>query len=73
MCSSDLETKDNTTDQNRPGASPQGALLVTLALPPADVPRLLYAVEHGTIWLSADPRTAPDAPGTPVSRSVMFR
>ena len=67
------ETKDNTTDQNRPGASPQGALLVTLALPPADVPRLLYAVEHGTIWLSADPRTAPDAPSTAVSRSVMFR
>ena len=40
---------------------------------PADVPRLLYAVEHGTIWLSADPRTAPDAPGTPVARSGIFR
>lgn len=72
----DPTTADSTNDPNdpnRPGASPQGSLLVTLALRPDDVPRLLFAAEHGTIWLSADPRTAPDAAGTPVVRSGVYR
>ena len=38
------ETKDNAVDQNRPGASPQGALLVTLALPPAELRRAVLAL-----------------------------
>lgn len=67
------ETTDTTTDASRPGASPQGALLVTLALPADQVTRLVYAAEHGTIWLSTDPRNAPDAPGGAVVRNGIYR
>lgn len=67
------QTTDTTTDANRPGTSPQGSLLVTVALPSADVARLIYASEHGTIWLSAEPRTAPDAPGGAVARNGVYR
>ncbi|MFM7270751.1 MAG: Flp pilus assembly protein CpaB [Actinomycetes bacterium] len=70
---STADATDETNDPNRPGTSPQGALLVTLALPPDQVPRLLYAAEHGTIWLSTDPRTAPDGSGAPVVRPGIFR
>ncbi|MFM8971619.1 MAG: hypothetical protein ACKOOG_03055, partial [Actinomycetota bacterium] len=66
------ETTDATTDASRPGASPQGALLVTLALPADQVTRLVYAAEHGTIWLSTDPRNAPDAPGGAVVRNGIY-
>ena len=67
------QTTDTTTDASRPGTSPQGSLLVTVALPATDVARLVYATEHGTIWLSADPRTAPDAPGGAVARNGVYR
>ena len=67
------QTTDTTTDAARPGASPQGSLLVTVALPATDVGRLVYATEHGTIWLSAEARTAPDAPGGAVARNGVYR
>lgn len=66
------ETTDEQ-DGTRPGASPQGSLLVTVALPAGDVARLVYAAEHGTIWLSADPRNAPEAPGGAVVRNGVYR
>jgi len=67
------QTTDTTTAETRPGTSPQGSLLVTLALPAGEVTRLVYAAEHGTIWLSIDPRTAPDAPGGAVARNGVYR
>ena len=67
------DTTDTTTEANRPGTSPQGALLVTLALPANEITRLVYAAEHGTIWLSVDPRNAPDAPGVPLGRNGIYR
>jgi pilus assembly protein CpaB len=67
------QTTDTTTDASRPGTSPQGSLLVTVALPATDVARLVYATEHGTIWLSTDPRSAPDAPGGAVARNGVYR
>ena len=67
------QTTDTTTDAARPGTSPQGSLLVTVALPATDISRLIYATERGTIWLSADPRTAPDAPGGAVARNGIYR
>lgn len=44
-------------------AAPTEALTVTLALPGPDAQRLVFAAEHGTVWLSAEPD---DAPGTAV-------
>jgi pilus assembly protein CpaB len=67
------DTTDTTTAANRPGTSPQGALLVTLALPANEITRLIYTAEHGTIWLSVDPRNAPDAPGGAVGRNGVYR
>jgi pilus assembly protein CpaB len=67
------QTTDTTTDASRPGTTPQGSLLVTVALPATDIARLIYATEHGTLWLSADPRTAPDAPGGAVARNGVYR
>lgn len=45
-------------------AAPGGSLLVTLAVPPADAERVVFAAEHGHLWLAADsPEVA--ATGTP--------
>lgn len=67
------ETTDTTTDASRPGTTPQGSLLVTVALPNTDVARLIYATEHGTIWLSVEPRNAPEVPGGAVARTGVYR
>jgi pilus assembly protein CpaB len=67
------QTTDTTTDANRPGTTPSGSLLVTVALPGTDIARLVYALEHGTVWLSGDPRNAPDAPGGAVARNGVYR
>lgn len=67
------ETTDTTTDASRPGSTPQGSLLVTVALPNTDVARLIYATEHGTIWLSVEPRNAPEVPGGAVARTGVYR
>jgi pilus assembly protein CpaB len=34
---------------------PSGSVLVTLARPAADVQRLIYAAQYGTVWLSSEP------------------
>ena len=60
-------------DPNLPGTSPQGNILITLAMPASEISRLLYAAEHGTIWLAADPRTAPNAGGGAVTRSGVYQ
>lgn len=67
------ETTDTTTDASRPGTTPQGSLLVTVALPNTDVARLIYATEHGTIWLSVEPRNTPEVPGGAVARTGVYR
>ncbi|MPZ74016.1 MAG: Flp pilus assembly protein CpaB [Nitriliruptorales bacterium] len=47
-------------EQAEPAAgNPGDALLVTLALDAPAVERLVFAAEHGTVWLSNDPETAP--------------
>ncbi len=60
-------------DANLPGVSPQGEILVTLAVEPASLTKLIYAAEHGTIWLSTDPKTAPNAPGGATTRSSVYQ
>ena len=43
-----------------PGKAPTGQFLVTLALDAPSAERLVFAAEHGTIWLSLEPSDAPD-------------
>ena len=51
----------STTDQPKtvePGNAPTGVLLVTLAVDAPSLERVAFAAEHGTVWLSLDPKTA---------------
>jgi len=41
-----------------PAASPQAALMVTLAVSAHDAEVLVYGAEHGTVWLSLEPSDA---------------
>lgn len=48
----------DSSNQAKPGEAPTGQLLVTLALDAAAVERVVFAAEHGTLWLSLDPASA---------------
>lgn len=52
-----------TTDG--PEIAPTGAFLVTLAVDAPSAAQLVFAAEHGSVWLSHEPAAAPDG-GTPV-------
>lgn len=55
-----------------PSLAPTGNLLVTLALDAPSVERVVFAAEHGSIWLSREPGDAPTE-GTQVwTRSVIY-
>lgn len=51
----DVQGAPASTDGKSGQAAPTGALLVTLARPAADVQRIIYAAQYGTIWLSSEP------------------
>lgn len=42
------------------GPAPGGNLLVTLALDAPSVERVVFAAEHGSVWLALEPRDAPE-------------
>jgi len=54
------ETDDADTDSSgvEPGEAPTGRLLITLALDAASSERVIFGAQHGTVWLSLQPRTA---------------
>jgi pilus assembly protein CpaB len=57
--SSDSSTTEEDDQQAaKPGSAPDGQLLVTLALDPGAVERVVFAAEHGTVWLALDPESA---------------
>lgn len=47
-------------DERAPTLAPTGNLLVTLALDAPSVERVVFASEHGRLWLSAEPKDAPE-------------
>lgn len=49
----------NTTEAGD-NAVPADAVLVTLALDAPSVERVVFAAEHGSLWLSAEPEDAPE-------------
>ena len=55
------------------GAAPTGSVLVTLARTAADVQRIIYAAQYGTIWLSSEPAGSAASELPTVSRSDVLR
>ncbi len=50
---------------------PKGTLLITLAVPPADAPRLVYAAEYGKVWLAGETATTPESGRTPTNLATI--
>lgn len=48
------------------GAAPSNSLMVTMALPARDAEQVVFAMEHGTVWLALEPEGA-DRSGTEVT------
>jgi pilus assembly protein CpaB len=48
---------DGASDGDDPTRAPDGDLLVTLAVGPPEAQRLVFALEHGAIWLAGQPST----------------
>jgi pilus assembly protein CpaB len=62
---------DITTVQH--AAAPGGELLITLALSAPDVERLVFAAEHGRIWLARESADSPEG-GTQIqTKDVIYR
>lgn len=57
------------------GASPVIAsqLLITLAVAPADVEKVVFAAEYGRMYLTLEPKDAADAPSQPQTRAVVVK
>lgn len=49
---------DEEPDSDRPRPAPAGQLLITLAVDPSSAEKIVFAAEHGTVWLSAQPASA---------------
>jgi pilus assembly protein CpaB len=64
----DDEEEDEVTD-----AAPAGNILVTLAMNADAVQRVVFAAEHGFIWLSAEPSDASEASLPIVTLAGMYR
>jgi pilus assembly protein CpaB len=72
--STDTRRSDESGDKAKAEASPEttipsGNLLVTLAVPPAEAKRLVFASEYGRVWLAAEADAAAAAGGAAVSRA----
>jgi pilus assembly protein CpaB len=52
---------------------PEGAVMVSLAVSPGQAERILFAAEHGTIWLSNEPEGAPEGGTSVRSRENIYQ
>lgn len=60
-------------EENSPGTAPAGEVLVTLAVDAPSVERVVFAAEHGSLWLSAEPEEAPETGTTIQTRETIYR
>ena len=57
----DLQNFDGEDDEGSElSTSPNGSILVTLAVPPGDAERLVFTAEFGSIWLAAERTETPE-------------
>lgn len=68
-----VRTADGTNVKSQAqGNAPSSPLLhVTLALDAAQVERVVFAAEHGRLWLSAEPANAPNTPTEVQSKATV--
>lgn len=55
------------------GAASNGTLMVTLTLTEQQATTLVWGIEHGTIWLSLEPRDAVSSSNVPVTDQSIFQ
>ncbi len=64
---------DGSTDTaSTGGAAPTGSLLVTMALPARDAEKVVFAMEHGSVWLSLEPEGADSSDTTIVTQGNVY-
>ncbi len=67
------ETATPDVEQSNLELAPTGNLLVTLAVTAPDAEKVVFAAEHGTVWLAAEPDSA-DESGTAIqTRGTIYR
>ncbi|MCZ7525583.1 MAG: RcpC/CpaB family pilus assembly protein [Acidimicrobiia bacterium] len=64
---------DDETAAGEPGEAPAGRLLVTLALNAPSVERVVFAAEHGFLWLALEPATADEAGTRVQTRGTVYQ
>jgi pilus assembly protein CpaB len=68
----DVNASDEIDEDEEDSVFANNKVLVTLALSPEDVERLVFAAEHGHVWLSSEPADAPvSGTGVQTYQSVM--
>jgi pilus assembly protein CpaB len=60
-------------DGSAAAKSAQDGVTVTLAASAADVEKIVFTAEHGTIWLSAEPADAPDNPTPVLTKENLYK
>lgn len=60
------------SDSDDPNQSPDGNLLVTLALTAPEVERLVFTAEYGSIWLAFEPEDAPESGTQVITRGEVY-
>jgi pilus assembly protein CpaB len=53
-------------------AAPSDSLLITLALPARDAERVVFGMEHGTVWLSLEPEDADNSGTTIITQGNVY-
>jgi pilus assembly protein CpaB len=68
----ELASSEAGGDSTKPTPAPGGKLLVTLALDAPSVERVVFAAEHGFLWLSVEPPEAPEGGTRVVTRGNVY-
>jgi pilus assembly protein CpaB len=67
------DTDDSDSSTIEPGDAPTSQFLVTVALDAPSSERLVFAAEHGAVWLSLEPSDAPDGATKVVTGENVYR
>ncbi len=65
-------TDEASAEQSGVELAPTGNLLVTLAMEPDDVERIVFTAEFGTVWLAQESETAPEAATRIQTRGTIY-
>ncbi len=65
-------TDEASAEQSGVELAPTGNLLVTLAMEPDDVERIVFTAEFGTVWLAQESETSPEAATRIQTRGTIY-